>query len=72
MKYLNISDKILPIRSVMDAISKAKDKLISPNDYDFGKDFREKQIYEIYKEYQGRLENLNALDFDDIIMKTVS
>ncbi len=71
MKFLNIDEKILPIKSVMSAISASKDRLITPNEYDFGKDFRLKHIKEIYKEYQTRLESVNALDFDDIIMKTV-
>ncbi len=70
MKKLNIDEKMLPIKSVMSAISAAKDKLIPPEDYEI-KDFRDKHIVEIYKEYQARLEAANALDFDDIIMKTV-
>jgi DNA helicase-2/ATP-dependent DNA helicase PcrA len=72
MKKLNIDEKMLPVRSVMNAISMAKDKLISPEEYECGKDIREKHIKDIYKEYQSRIEAQNALDFDDIIMKTVS
>ncbi len=71
MKHLSIDEKILPVKAVMASISAAKDKLIAPDDYEFGNDFREKHIANIYKEYQSRLEKLNALDFDDIIMKTV-
>ena len=71
MKKLNIDEKMLPVKSVMNAISMAKDKLIPPEDYEYGKDIREKHIAQIYKEYQSRLESVNALDFDDIIMKTV-
>ena len=71
MKALDIDDKFLPLRTVMNEISSAKDRLISPENYDIGKDLRAKHIAEIYTEYQKRLMNVNALDFDDIIMKTV-
>ena len=71
MKALDIDDKFLPLRTVMNEISAAKDRLISPENYDVGKDLRAKHIAEIYAEYQKRLETVNALDFDDIIMKTV-
>ena len=54
-------------------ISSAKDKLISPEAFllNAGDDFREKKIGEIYKEYQKQLKKNNALDFDDLIVKTV-
>jgi DNA helicase-2/ATP-dependent DNA helicase PcrA len=56
-------------------ISRAKDKLIPFGDFDaapFGRpDFRLETIKSVYREYQRRLRNANALDFDDIIMKTV-
>ena len=73
MKEKGIDDKNLPIRSVMNAISRAKDHLITPDDYltEIGNDYRNRQISEIYAAYQKRLSNSNALDFDDIIMKTV-
>ncbi len=71
MKKLNIDEKMLPVKSVMSAISMAKDTLVRPEEYEAGKDIREKHISAIYKEYQSRLEAVNALDFDDIIMKTV-
>lgn len=74
MKNLNIDEKTLPIKSVMSEISRAKDSLIDPSGYELeygAKDFRKRQIANVYKEYQKYLKQANALDFDDIIMQTV-
>ncbi len=73
MKDLNINDKILTVKEVMNVISKAKDRLLSPSDFaeEANGDFKYKQIAEIYRLYQKRLMESNVLDFDDIIMKTV-
>ena len=74
MKNLNIDEKFLPVKSVISEISRAKDKLIKPEDYELEfaiEDIRKKQISKIYAEYQKNLMQANALDFDDIIMQTV-
>ena len=74
MKSLNIDEKLLPIKTVVAAISNAKDKLITPEDYELEfaiDDIRKKKISKIYAEYQRSLMQSNALDFDDIIMQTV-
>ena len=73
LKDLKIDEKLLPIKSVMNEISRAKDKLMTPNEYAFeaGSDFKYKQIAQVYDLYQKRLMDSNAVDFDDIIMKTV-
>ena len=71
MKELNIDDKMLPIRSVMSAISAEKDNLRTPEEMAVGANLREKHIQRIYAAYQERLTRNNAVDFDDIIMKTV-
>ncbi|MFA5561410.1 MAG: UvrD-helicase domain-containing protein [Eubacteriales bacterium] len=71
MRELDISDKILPPKAVMSAISAAKDALITPEAYEAGKNPREKDILRIYEAYQKKLQAFGALDFDDIIMKTV-
>ncbi len=73
MKQLNIDDKQLPPRTVMNAISRAKDQLKTPEDFmeEAGKDLRQSQIATIYELYQKHLVDGNALDFDDIIMQTV-
>ncbi len=73
MKSLNIDEKNMPIKTVMNTISRAKDKLITPETFllEMGNDFAMKQIDKIYAAYQARLRASNALDFDDIIMRTV-
>lgn len=72
-KTLDIDTKQFKERSVLSAISSAKDKLIPPEEFllNAGGDFREKKTGEIYKEYQKQLKKNNALDFDDLIVKTV-
>ena len=71
MKELGIDEKMLPIRSVMSAISAEKDNLRLPAEMAGGASLRDKHIQRIYAAYQARLERNNAVDFDDIIMKTV-
>lgn len=73
MKELNIDDKVLPIKTVMTEISRAKEQLISPESYaeEHASDFRFRQISKIYKAYQKKLGDCNALDYDDIIMQTI-
>ncbi len=73
MKRLNIDEKLLSVKTVINAVSHAKDKLLSPDDFalEAGRDFRQKQVARVYEEYQRYLRESNALDFDDIIMQTV-
>ena len=73
MKRCYIDEKQMPIKSVINAISHAKDKLLSPRAYsqEAGSDFRMSKIAKIYAEYQATLKSSNAMDFDDIIMNTV-
>ncbi|MCI8589690.1 MAG: UvrD-helicase domain-containing protein [Clostridiales bacterium] len=73
MKTLNIDEKIMQPKAVMNMISKAKEKLMSPEAFEAeaGSDYKLQIISKIYTEYQKNLEENNALDFDDIIMKTV-
>ncbi len=71
MKELNISDKVLPPKTICNAISNAKDNLIPPAEFVVGRNPRDKDILRVYEVYQKRLMEYNAMDFDDIIMKTV-
>ncbi len=73
MKSCYIDEKQMPIKSVINAISHAKDKLLTPMAYaqEAGSDFRLSKIAKIYAEYQATLKSSNAMDFDDIIMNTV-
>lgn len=70
---LNIDEKVLPIKTAMNAISRAKDQLISPEQFllEMGNDFRMQQLEKVYFAYQKRLAESNAMDFDDIIVRTV-
>ena len=72
-KAMDVDTKQFKERSVLGTISSAKDKLIGPDEFllNAGQDFRQRGIGEIYKEYQKRLRKNNALDFDDLIVKTV-
>lgn len=73
MKTLDISEKMFPPKSVLSAIGRAKDALVTPSAYSLeaGADYRLSQIAKIYYEYQKRLKAASAVDFDDIIMLTV-
>ena len=73
MKQNRIDDKLLPHKSVLSAISSAKDMLISPSEYKktAGGDYRKQAIGELYEIYQKRLQNADAMDFDDMIVNTV-
>ncbi|MCL2198719.1 MAG: UvrD-helicase domain-containing protein [Defluviitaleaceae bacterium] len=73
IKEKNLSDTHYPPRHIAQVISAQKNELISPEEYERGVagDFRKSNIAEIYAFYQKRLKDSNALDFDDIIFKTV-
>jgi len=72
-KYLDIDTKQTKERTFINAISAAKNELISPEEYDARAlgDYTRQKISRVYTEYQKRLKQNNALDFDDLIMKTV-
>ena len=72
-KKLQIDTKVYKERSLMSAISSAKDELISPTEYALSAmgDFSKQKIASVYQEYQAALKKNNALDFDDLIVKTV-
>ena len=73
MKSMKIDNKQFTEKAVLSEISAAKDECKSPSDYknEFADDFRRKKIGEIYEQYQKRLRENNALDFDDLLVKTV-
>lgn len=72
-KKLQIDTKMLKERTILSAISSAKDELIDPQEYEMqnGFDYNGSRIAKAYREYQATLKKNNALDFDDLIMKTV-
>ncbi|MBQ7315097.1 MAG: UvrD-helicase domain-containing protein [Clostridia bacterium] len=71
MKELHIDEKILAPRTVASHISMAKDRLEDVDDMDTGADPRGRDVQRIYRLYQKKLMEYNAMDFDDILMKTV-
>ncbi len=70
---LDLSDKTFPVKTVLSVISSAKDKLITLDEFEKEAtgDYRKLGIAKLYKLYQQRLREANALDFDDIIRLTV-
>ncbi len=74
-KRLNIDTKMYKEKSLLAAISSAKDELISPEEFALravnAGDYAKRKQSEVYREYQETLRKNNALDFDDLIVKTV-
>jgi DNA helicase-2/ATP-dependent DNA helicase PcrA len=72
-KYLNIDTKKMNERSILSVISKAKDEMISPEEFERTSqgDLTRSKYAKAYTEYQKRLKASNAMDFDDLICKTV-
>lgn len=72
-KFLDIDTKVYKEKALLAAISKAKDELIGPKQFKLNAtgDYGKEKIAKAYEEYQKRLRNNNALDFDDLIVKTV-
>lgn len=72
-RRMNIDTKIYKERSLLSQISHAKDELITPDEMEMqaGGDFNRKKVAAVYREYQSSLRRNNALDFDDLIVKTV-
>ena len=73
MKNFGVEEKMFPIKAVLSAISSAKDQLISPEEYasSASSDLRLQTYAKLYTEYQKRLKAADAMDFDDMIVKTV-
>ena len=72
-RKMNIDTKIYKERSLLAQISHAKDELLTPNDMEMkaAGDYNMKKVASVYREYQAALRKNNALDFDDLIVKTV-
>lgn len=75
LKDFNMEEKVFPPRSVLSIISKAKDAMQSGPEYlqqcEKSGDYRLSKIAKLYVEYERRLREANALDFDDLILDTV-
>lgn len=72
-RRLQVDTKMMKERSILSAISSAKDELISPDQYRLNAmgDYHAQKIAQLYQEYQNALRKNNAVDFDDLIMLTV-
>ena len=73
LKRLNIDEKYLPPREIKGKISDAKNKLLDPKEWfaQSDRDFRSQQVMDVYTAYEEKLKSSNALDFDDLIVKTL-
>ncbi len=73
MKALRIDEKDMNPRAVMSEISKAKDQLMTPDDFltEHNGDFRMRKVADIYRMYQSRLKEADAMDFDDLLFNAV-
>ena len=75
IKDMGLDDKTFPARVVLSAISREKDQLVMPDELlreaERSNDIRKIHIARAYQNYQSRLKENNALDFDDIICVTV-
>ncbi len=73
LQEMDISDKMFPPRAVLSEISRQKDMMITPLEYENQNqaDYRKSTIAKLYKLYQHKLLSSNAMDFDDIICHTV-
>jgi DNA helicase-2/ATP-dependent DNA helicase PcrA len=72
MKSLGIDDKLLPPRQALSRISAAKNRMEGPGDLQTASwNLREQQVAKVYEYYLRTLTDSNALDFDDLLLKTV-
>ncbi len=73
LKQLNVDEKMLPHRSVLNEISRAKDSFVSPEEFEAtsSNDVRKSLIAKAYTEYQKSLVSNDAMDFDDLIYNTI-
>lgn len=71
LSELNVDVKKFQPGRVLGAISSAKNELIPPDDYPYGRDYFSEVVRRVYPAYQKRLIESNAMDFDDLLMQTV-
>lgn len=72
-RYLQIDTKVFKERTLLGAISKAKDEMIMPEEYRLQAvgDFHKQKLAQVYEEYEKRMRANNAMDFDDLLVRTV-
>ena len=74
MNMLSIDEKVLSYKVIGNEISRAKEKLLTPEQYSnqAGSDFRLRKVADVYEQYQKRLIEADAMDFDDLLLNTVT
>ncbi|MEE1196294.1 MAG: DNA helicase PcrA [Lachnospiraceae bacterium] len=72
-KRLEVDTKVTKERALLSSISRAKDEGVGPDEYRLNAmgDYKLQKVAEVYTEYQNQLKKNNALDFDDLLVKTV-
>ena len=72
-RKVDIDTKVFKERSLLSAISSAKNEMVLPDEFELnaGGDFGQQKIAKVYREYEAQLKSNNALDFDDLLVKTV-
>ena len=72
-KQLNVDDSFIPLRETSHKISDAKNRMLTPDEWfaQSGRDYRSNIIHDIMITYEARMKTLNALDFDDLLLKTL-
>lgn len=73
LKQLNYDEKMLPVKRVLNEISKGKDEMLTPQEMlkRAGYDNLKQSVAKVYEIYQSRLKTADAMDFDDMLCKTV-
>ena len=73
LKQQNLDEKVLPPRTIRSVISDAKNHLLGPEDWfaQSDRDFQAQRLFDLYTAYETKLKAANALDFDDLLMKTL-
>ena len=72
-KALNLGDKEFPPKAIKATISDAKNRMLTPREWlkEAGDNFRNRKLFEAYEHYERALHSNNALDFDDLLIKTL-
>ena len=73
LKHQNIDENFLPVREIRAKIGDAKNRLYSPDEWfqHSARDRRSSRIHDVMCDYEKRMKTLNALDFDDLLLKTL-
>jgi len=73
IKVLSLDESKIPVREIRSKISDAKNRMLTPDEWfqESPRDYQSQQIHDIFNYYEGRLRAANALDFDDLLLRTL-